>query len=85
MPEWLGIELAILAVLSPVLLGLVTYAFKQHGDGIRRGVELDGVRKDVDAILEARRDRDDKIFNRIDRMDRNQHLIMGKLGIDPVD
>ena len=63
----------------------MTYAFKQHGDGIRRAVELDGVRKDVDAILEARRDRDDKIFNRIDRMDRNQHLIMGKLGIDPVD
>ena len=84
MPTWLTIELALIPVVLAGLAGLVWLVRLEAG--VKQNKENDKLNKENMKELTARQAKhNDRLYDEARTINKNLHLIMGKLQIPPIE
>ena len=80
-PTWLTIELALI----PLVLATMVWGSRLEWRSRHNKYECERLGAELTELKKGQSTHNDKLYGKIDTVSTNLHLIMGKLGVTPVD
>ena len=81
LPTWLTVELALL----PLFVGGLIWLVRLEAKVKHNRADIERLEREKKERAKAQGEHNDRLYTMLRKLDNNLHLIMGKMGVEPLD